>query len=144
MGSSGINACTFFFFFFFFFFEDAGDKPEHLIRNMLIRGRMCEILAYLAEQPNPSDFFIVGLLSQLDAPTDVAMPELMRQVPLSQPIKHALLDRSGDMGQVLLDVENYERGEFHQLSWLKTQSHYETAYRRSTAWATHIQLSLNS
>lgn len=125
-----------------FLIEGSGDKPEHLTRNMLIRGRMCEILAYIAEQPNPSDYFIVGLLSQLDTLTDIAMPELMRQVPLSQPIKDALLDHRGDLGLVLLEVEHYERGQFHHLHWLKQQSYYETAYRHSTAWATHVQLSL--
>ena len=119
-------------------------KPEALTRGMLIRGRMCEVLAELSDQEGGQqstsvNHFIVGLLSQLDALMDIAMPELMEQVPLSQDVKSALLERRGPLGAVLTEVEAYEAGRFDALSLLSERAYYEVAYRHSTAWARQVQ-----
>lgn len=119
-------------------------KPEALTRSMLIRGRMCEVLAELSDQESGEqntsvNHFIVGLLSQLDALMDIAMPELMEQVPLSQDVKSALLERRGPLGAVLTEVEAYEAGRFEALSLLGDRAYYEVAYRHSTAWARQVQ-----
>ncbi len=119
-------------------------KPEALTRSMLIRGRMCEVLAELSDQQDGErgtsvNHFIVGLLSQLDALMDIAMPELMEQVPLSQDVKSALLERRGYLGAVLNEVEAYEAGRFESLSLLSERAYYEVAYRHSTAWARQVQ-----
>lgn len=122
--------------------DKTNDKPEQLTRNMLIRGRMCELLAQLLGRPSPTDHFITGLLSQLDVLTDISMADLMSQVPLGQPIKKALLLRQGELGEILCEVEAYERGEFNALTLLRDKALYEVSYRHSTSWATRIQLSM--
>lgn len=113
-------------------------KPDELTRNMLVRGRMCELLAELMGHSQPVNYFIVGLLSQLDVLLDIAMPDLLEQVPLRQEIKNALLNRSGDLGDVLTDVELYERGEFDKLHDLVERAYYEVAYRHSIAWGQQV------
>lgn len=120
------------------------NKPAHLVRNMLVRGRMCEVLAELSGEEVPVNHFIVGLLSQLDVITDIAMPELMDQVPLSQEVKRALVAREGKLGDLLNEVEHYENGRFDRLTWLNDTSFYEVAYRHSVAWARQIQQALGS
>ena len=127
-----------------FLIDGEMDKPEALTRGMLIRGRMCEVLAELhgqegGERSASVNHFIVGLLSQLDALMDIAMPELMEQVPLSQEVKSALLERRGPLGAVLTEVEAYEAGRFDALSLLSERAYYEVAYRHSTAWARQVQ-----
>lgn len=127
-----------------FLIDGEMDKPEALTRGMLIRGRMCEVLAELhgqegGERSASVNHFIVGLLSQLDALMDIAMPELMEQVPLSQEVKSALLERRGPLGAVLTEVEAYEAGRFDALSLLSDRAYYEVAYRHSTAWARQVQ-----
>lgn len=127
-----------------FLIDGEMDKPEALTRGMLIRGRMCEVLAELSDQEGGErsasvNHFIVGLLSQLDALMDIAMPELMEQVPLSQDVKSALLERRGPLGTVLTEVEAYEAGHFDALSLLSDRAYYEVAYRHSTAWARQVQ-----
>jgi len=124
--------------------DRAGDKPEQLTRNMLIRGRMCELLAQLAGRPSPTDYFITGLLSQLDVLMDMAMVDLMSQVPLQRTIKDALLHRIGPLGEILQDTERYEQARFSELRCLSNLSLYEIAYRHSTTWANHVQLCLNA
>jgi len=115
------------------------DKPEALTRGMLVRGRMCEVLAEIAGRDNPVDHFIAGLLSQLDALMDIPMPELLEQVPLNHTVKDALLHRSGSLGEVLREVELYEKGHFGDLTLLEDRRFYETAYRHSTTWARQAQ-----
>jgi len=119
-----------------------GDKPDDLTRNMLQRGRMCELIAEMSERPEPINHFIVGLLSQLDVMLDIEMRELMNQVPLQQEIKVALTAREGSYGLVLQEVEYYERGEFEQLQNLLARHFYEVAYRHSISWATQVMRSL--
>lgn len=118
------------------------DRPNELTRNMLIRGRMCELLAEIAGYEDSMNFFIVGLLSQLDAMFNIEMQELLKDVALSQDIKSALLHYTGTLGDVLKDVEHYERGEFDQLSKGIEKPFYEVAYRHSLKWAEQVMSAL--
>lgn len=120
------------------------EKPEELTRGMLVRGRMCEVLAEIAGRDNTVNHFIVGLLSQLDALMDISMPELMEQVPLSREVKTALLRRSGSLGEILDEVERYEQGRFDELEILEDTRFYEAAYRHATAWTRQVQLAMRS
>ncbi|WP_028467791.1 EAL and HDOD domain-containing protein [Neptunomonas japonica] len=119
-------------------------KPNQLTRNMLIRGRMCELLAELMGNAHSMNYFIVGLLSQLDALFDIDMKELLNEVPLSHELKDALLHLSGPMGETLKDVEKYERGQFEQLSGSVDRPLYEVAYRHSLKWSEQVMNALLS
>lgn len=119
-------------------------KPEELMRNMLVRGRMCEILAELSGREDAMTAFIVGLLSRLDVLMDIAMRDLMRQVPLSFEVKQALLHRKGPLGELLTEVEHYESGRFDHLAWFVEPNLYEVAYRHSVIWARRAQQALEA
>lgn len=114
------------------------DKPDELTRNMLLRGRMCELLAEMMGRPEPINHFIVGLLSQLDVLLDMEMSELLDQVPLQQDLKDALISRAGSCGELLRQVEYYERGEFDQLNRALDRPFYEVAYRHSLNWSQQV------
>ncbi|MBA4502969.1 HDOD domain-containing protein [Marinobacterium sp. 3-1745] len=114
------------------------DKPDELTRNMLTRGRMCELLAEMMGRDEPINHFIVGLLSQLDALLNMEMTDLLDQVPLQQNMKAALLERTGSCGELLRQVELYERGQFDQLSRALDAPYYEVAYRHSLNWAQQV------
>ncbi len=121
-----------------FLIEGSQGHNRDLMRSMLIRGRMCEILAELTGREKLSGHFISGLLSQLDVLTGIPMEELMQKVPLSQEIKNALLVREGSMGEILIETAHYEKGEFNKLKGLVDKEFYEVAYRHSTAWAKQV------
>ncbi len=114
------------------------DKPDELTRNMLTRGRMCELLAEMMGRDEPINHFIVGLLSQLDVLLDMEMSDLLDQVPLQQDMKSALIERSGSYGELLRQAELYERGEFDQLSRALERPFYEVAYRHSLNWSQQV------
>jgi c-di-GMP phosphodiesterase len=118
-------------------------RPDELTRNMLVRGRMCEVLAALMGSAHSLNYFVVGQLSQLDTLLNIDMAELLEQVPLQRGMKAAMLDhRSGEFGQVLHEVELYERGEFSALQQLVSPSCYEVAHRHSVAWAQAVMDSM--
>jgi EAL and modified HD-GYP domain-containing signal transduction protein len=119
-----------------------GNKPDDLTRNMLQRGRMCELIAEMTGRDEAINHFIVGLLSQLDVMLDIEMSELMSQVPLHQDMKAALIKREGSYGQILQEVEHYEHGEFEHLQRLLDRHFYEVAYRHSISWATQVMQAL--
>jgi c-di-GMP phosphodiesterase len=65
------------------------DKPLALARQVLIRARMCELLARSATVP-ADEMFTAGLLSLLDAILDRPLPEILDQLPLSSLVRDAL------------------------------------------------------
>lgn len=126
-----------------FLLEGHDEHPADLVRTTLVRGRMCETIAEIAGRGNTVGHFVVGLFSKLDVMTQVSMEELMKDLPLKQELKDALLSRSGPFGEILKEVEAYEEGRFADLTVLPDRSFYEAAYRHSTAWANQVQASVD-
>ncbi|MCD8513163.1 MAG: HDOD domain-containing protein [Nitrincola sp.] len=113
-------------------------KPTELTRTMLVRGRMCELLAEMLDYKDPMECFIVGLLSQLDVMMDMKMEDLLSEVPLQQSVKDALTNHEGQAGLLLSEVEVYERGDFQKLKKLLPSQFYEVSYRHSLKWADQV------
>lgn len=118
-----------------FLVDSEDNRPLELTRVMLVRGRMCELLAEILGRDMTLGHFMAGLLSQLDVLVDMPMKELLEQVPLNTEIRNALLERKGSPGEILAEVEHYEAGRFDALKNLVPRSYYEVAYRHSTVWA---------
>ncbi|GAA0685222.1 HDOD domain-containing protein [Marinobacterium maritimum] len=110
------------------------DKPEELTRILLTRGHMCEMIAQSQNLPNPSGFFMVGMMSGLHAMLDIDQPTLLEQLPLGEDIKLALSEGQGPMGQLLTQVMAYESGDWDLLPSNFDVSLYEAAYRHSLKW----------
>ena len=87
-------------------------KPLELLMMALVRGKMCEELALTLKVADPDEYFTVGLFSVLDALLDKPMEEVLALVELSQPMREALIQRSGPMGNVLGYVLAYESGDW--------------------------------
>jgi EAL and modified HD-GYP domain-containing signal transduction protein len=72
------------------------------------RARMCELLA--EKRGAAADLaFTTGLLSLLDVLLGTTMEDALSQLPLLGDVGPALLERGGPLGQILADVEAYER-----------------------------------
>mgnify|MGYP001121167321 FL=1 len=126
-----------------FLVTDTQEKPEELTRSMLVRGRMCELLAEMLGREQPINNFIAGLFSKLDALLDMEMPDLLTQVSLQNDVKAALLNHEGQLGQILEQVCQYESGEFDDMTFLLDKAFYETAYRHSLNWSQQVMASLS-
>lgn len=121
-------------------FLTAGDSQAStdLVTNMLVRGRMCELLSEMTGKHDPISYFMVGLLSQLDALLDIEMSELLDQMPLNEFISRAILGHEGEMGEILSDVKYYQHGDFDAVKGAMSEQMYQTAYRHSLKWADQV------
>ena len=88
----------------------SSEKPDELIRLALMRARFCELLAEgTAYEENAAELYLLGLFSVIDVMLDTTMPLVVNKLPLSDPVKTALIDNAGEYA-IFLDIsEAYER-----------------------------------
>jgi EAL and modified HD-GYP domain-containing signal transduction protein len=92
------------------------DKPLELARQVLIRARMCELLARTGTV-SPDEMFTAGLLSLLDAILDRPLPEILDQIPLTALIREALLEGgTSQPARIVETVRHQNRGDMAALS----------------------------
>lgn len=92
------------------------DKPLELARQVLIRARMCEILARSATVP-ADEMFTAGLLSLLDAILDRPLPEILEQLPVTPLVKEALsAGATSKPAKIVETVRHQNRGDLALLA----------------------------
>jgi c-di-GMP-related signal transduction protein len=124
----------------------ATEKPNELVNLSLVRARFCEQLARSANQGSPSDAFLMGMFSLLDALVDQPLDVALRSLDLKPEITGALLGTAPPAAFLpSLDqlVRAYEVGDWDQVDrWSRkcgiTPAAIGDAYIESTAWAGHI------
>ena len=96
----------------------AGDKPEELLVQSLVRAKFCESLAWAAGRGEFSDdLFLTGMLSLIDAMLDRPLASILPELALRPEIRAALM-REGATGLASAAYECvlcYERGEWPRL-----------------------------
>jgi EAL and modified HD-GYP domain-containing signal transduction protein len=114
------------------------NKPEAIMQNAMIRGKMCEELAGLTG--NKSDiFFLIGILSNLDSLLDMPLDEALSQLPLADDIVSAILHKEGLGGEALKCVLSYEHWEISLISFRDVdQSVIGDIYIRSINWVKDV------
>jgi len=119
------------------------EKPEELSRALLIRGRMCELIAEGMKYPNPSGFFMAGMMSGFHLMLDITPEELMDQIALGEDIQQAVRDRAGIMGSTITHAIAYESGDWDQLPADFDSALFESAYRQSLQWTKEAMLAMH-
>jgi c-di-GMP phosphodiesterase len=112
-------------------------KPLELIKHALVRAKLAELLALENTEKNPNSFFLMGLLSTIDALLDITMKEALKLMPLKDEILEALLEQKGEMGRVLSIIIDHEQ----QLNWPIDQD-YSTQYIDACQWADDVTSSI--
>jgi c-di-GMP phosphodiesterase len=84
--------------------------PPELMVLANVRARMCETISDIHGSSEGGTYFTVGLLSVLDVLAGRPMEEILDELPLSAPVKAALLHREGKIGATLQAVLDYEAG----------------------------------
>jgi c-di-GMP-related signal transduction protein len=91
------------------------DKPEELVITAVTRAKFCENLSQVFGMKNRSDdLFLMGMFSMLDAILDRALLDVLREIPVNDEIKTALLGGENRLGDVYNYALGYEKGD-----WLK-------------------------
>ncbi len=94
------------------------DKPHELTAIALQRATMCEMLARALGIKHAESYFLIGLLSVLDAIMDTPMNEVVATLSLAQDLNEALVYRKGNLGLVLKAVIATEDGNWDDVMQL--------------------------
>lgn len=92
---------------------DHAHQPNPLLQKAALRGCLVELLA-TGHQPGDADdsgdtAFMVGAFSLLDTLLNLPMQEIIKQLPLPDPAREALLGHTGPYGHLLDIVEAGDR-----------------------------------
>ena len=114
-------------------------KPSELMKVSLARAKLAESIATHKHLDDPNSYFLLGLLSTLDAILDTDMQDILASISLSPHLTHALIDKQGEMGELLEKIIQYE----HQnLSPLSKHIDLTDIYLDACHWADEITQSL--
>ncbi|PCI69934.1 MAG: diguanylate phosphodiesterase [Piscirickettsiaceae bacterium] len=111
-------------------------KPLELIRVGLVRAKLAELIAIKNNENNPNSYFLMGMLSIVDSLLNSSMEDAIKTLPLAAGIINALLNKSGDMGQVLTSIIEHEQ----QLA--VPTSNISDTYIEACLWADQISNSI--
>jgi len=91
-------------------------RPIELLNMGLLRANLCERFARLGSQGRPDTAYTVGLLSVLDAMLGRPIEALMRELPLPDEIRRAIVVREGLYGDILDQVIRIERNDWPDIA----------------------------
>ena len=96
------------------------DKSDEISKQALITARLMSIIAkkHSAFNEVKGYAFITGLLSAIEVILSMPITEIVKTMPLAEPIENALVDREGLLGELLLLTTNYIVGEGEGLNKL--------------------------
>jgi c-di-GMP-related signal transduction protein len=95
----------------------ARDLPSELVVATTLRGRLCELLAPLAQMPERAlDLFLVGMFSSLDVILEQPMEQVLVSLPLARDIRDALLGGQNPLRTVLDCALAYEQAHWDRAS----------------------------
>jgi EAL and modified HD-GYP domain-containing signal transduction protein len=95
--------------------ELAQDQSPALLSLSLERARFCELFAPLIGE-NPTEQFLLGLLSVLDAMLHTSMEAITRSLPLRPEAKQALLGAKNHLAIPLCLIRSFELGAWGDCS----------------------------
>jgi EAL and modified HD-GYP domain-containing signal transduction protein len=100
----------------------SSDKPDELVKTVLIRGKMMEKIAQtIGMKAIVDESFLTGLLSLIDVMTNRSIDDVLKELPLEDMITGALTGGDNDLGMLLGLVRSYE-----QTDWPSMYKYCET------------------
>jgi c-di-GMP-related signal transduction protein len=96
--------------------NDLSGAQSPLLEMAAMRGKLMELLVLASPDPATRELsdtaFMTGILSLIDVLFEVPMAELVAKLNLVDDVRHALLERSGGIGRLLLLSEHLEQADF--------------------------------
>jgi EAL and modified HD-GYP domain-containing signal transduction protein len=125
---------------------EASYKPNEVLITALVRAKTCELMAGGNPHPGlgrpPSGMaFMVGLFSLLDALLDQPLETVLKDLPVSEQLRNALLEHAGLEGEILAAVLDYERGLMPETLPLDSGDLFD-CWQRAVEWADGLRSAL--
>ena len=122
--------------------QDLGaDKPDEIIKSSLVRGKMSELLAESFDlEDRKSELFLVGMLSMIDTLMNCSKELALKQLPLADDIKAAILGEKNALEDILRLVVAYGKGDWSSMLERKPKElqGFPDAYLEAVKWANEI------
>ena len=116
------------------------DKPAAVFNTAVIRAKMCELLSRETKSDQPEMFFTVGLLSTLEALLDRPMEEILGELPISDELKDAILEKEGPLGEALQCALKYERSAWDDIQYANLDAGtIRDSYLTALQWAAELR-----
>lgn len=102
----------------FFLTALSDDKPTELLTCACVRARFCELMApVVAQEERAGHYFLMGLLSMMDAVADQPLAEVLSGLPLEKDMINALIKGGSSVpAQVFRLVQACERGSWPEIT----------------------------
>ena len=118
--------------------SNRSDKPAEMYRSLLVKSRMCELLAKQTDPENKSAYFLASVMSGLHLLMDTSMTSLLEQVPVSDEIRAAVLEGKGAIGELPRETGHYVEGYWDQISPDLDINNYDDVYHESLHWVNEM------
>ena len=122
-----------------------GDSvADDLLRLPLQRAMFCELIGQrCGMHKEMSELFLMGLLSVMDVLLNMRMIDVLKEIPVAEDIKKALLGRGGKYRAVFEVVLDYETGTWEQLAQEAQQvglheNFLPELYMKSVKWVCEV------
>ena len=113
---------------------DMSSTPVASMEIAILRAKMCELLAQKAGLPQDS-YFTVGMFSALDILMEQPIKTILTNLPLSETVKMAILERQGTLGEALNCVLAIENAHWSEMSFVNLdQTQMAEVYRQAIRW----------
>ena len=90
---------------------------QDLMQMSLIRAKFCELYASkFGNEQNKSSYFITGLFSLIDTLLHRKMDDILKELPLEEDIKDALLNGKNEYSIPLNIIKHMERADWDKIS----------------------------
>ena len=101
--------------------ELATDKPDELVRLVLVRAKLCELLGKTSDLPESDciDLYMIGLFSLLDAMLDCPMAEILEKLPINAVVKDTLLGMENGYTDFLCLSQAFEKNQQYECAILQ-------------------------
>ncbi len=133
-------------------FADPGQTPEETISTVLVRARLCELLARQVDPVLGDAAFATGMLSGLDLLLGVPGDEVLSELPVAADVRAAILRWEGRLGSLLAEATFLQMGEASMRldddvegnDPLADPSVRQSAYLEAVAWGDAMARSLRA
>jgi EAL and modified HD-GYP domain-containing signal transduction protein len=101
--------------------ELATDKPDELVRLVLVRAKLCELLGKISDFPESEcvNLYMIGLFSLLDAMLDCPMAEILEKLPINAVVKDTLLGMENGYTDFLCLSQAFEKNQQYECAKLQ-------------------------
>lgn len=119
------------------------DQNEELSTGVVVRGRLCELIAEKIIPEKASQSFLVGIFSNLSMFLDKSDDEIIKDLPIDNEIKDAINGEENELGDILKLVKYYEKMDYNGIEYYTEKINFDKSellqlYMNAIEWSNKL------